>query len=228
MSGNGGFVGGEFSALLEPGEGAAQATLRAPIPLDESLQVNKSVDQLTITNGDTLIAEVERVEFDLDIPEHPAWEDVEAAAPSSYSFMDSIMPIFEGRKGFHPICFCCGAEHEDGLEVFAAPVGDQVAAIWNTREDWADEEGNIPESFLWAAMDCPGQFAYMAKGIITGMLGRITARVHKTVKAGETLMVTAWPITVEGKKHFAGSAVFDKSGNLIAETISVWIGRREM
>jgi hypothetical protein len=228
QSGNGGFVGGTFAKFACAGEGEAQVTLRAPIPLDAPLQVNRSTDSITITRGDTLIAEVKRVDYDLEIPQPPSWQEAEQAASGSFSFSRNDNELFKGRIGFHPICFCCGAEHDDGLGVFAAPVGQQVAAIWKTKPEWADSEGNLPDEFLWTALDCPGQFAYRAQGILTGMLGRITAKVHRKAKAGETYMVTAWPIRVEGKKHFAGSAVFDAEGNLITEAITLWIGRREL
>lgn len=37
--------------------------------------------------------------------------------------------------------------------------------------------------------------------------------------------VTGWRIGVEGKKHFAGTAIFDKDDSLIAAARAVWIGR---
>jgi hypothetical protein len=226
QSGNGGFVGGTFARFALEGNGEAEITLRAPIPLDAPMTVNQSAEVVTVTQGKTLIAEVKRVAYDLEIPEPPSWESAESVASTSFSFTDN--PMFQGKMGFHPICFCCGAEHDDGLGVFAAPVGEQVAAIWKTKREWADENGNLPDEYLWAALDCPGQFAYRAQGILTGMLGRITAKVHNKVKAGDTYMVTAWPIRVEGKKHFSGSAIFDQAGNLMAEAITLWIGRREL
>ena len=51
---------------------------------------------------------------------------------------------------------------------------------------------------------------------------------NNKAKAGNTYMVTAWPIRVEGKKHFAGSAIFDSEGNLVTEATTLWIGRREL
>jgi hypothetical protein len=226
QSGNGGFVGGTFARFAIEGSGEAEVTLRAPIPLDAPMTVNQSAEVVAVTQGKTLIAEVKRVAYDLEIPEPPSWEKTESALPTSFSLIEN--PMFQGKIGFHPTCFCCGAEHEDGLGVFAAPVGEQVAAVWKTKREWADENGNLPDEYLWAALDCPGQFAYRAQGILTGMLGRITARTHNKAKAGDTYMVTAWPIRVEGKKHFAGSAIFDQAGNLMAEATTLWIGRREM
>jgi hypothetical protein len=224
-SGNGGYVGGVFSRVLVPsGYGGVEVTLRSPIPLDKPLSVNEQGTAATITDGDTLIAEMKPVEPELEIPMPPDWQTTEAAVDGSFSLTPGTM--FPGRNGFHPICFCCGAEHEAGLRVFAAPVGKQVAAIWTTQQSWADDSGLIPTEYLWAAMDCPGQFAYMATGVRTGMLGRITARVHQQPEAGQVLMVTAWTIQVDGKKHFAGSAVFDQQGRLYSEAVTVWIGRR--
>jgi hypothetical protein len=66
----------------------------------------------------------------------------------------------------------------------------------------------------------------MATGIITGMLGRITGEIKHRAQAGEEYMVTGWCINVEGKKHFAGTAMFDRDNNLLAAARSVWIGTR--
>ena len=174
-----------------------------------------------------LIAVVKPGAMTLDIPTVPQREAIEANADKSFSFGKNLNPMFEGREGFHPICFCCGAEHEDGARVFATPVGEQVAAVWKTSPNWADKDGLIPKEYLWTAMDCPGQFAYFAQGIRTGMLGRITARVFEQPKAGTELIVSAWPIEVEGKKHFAGAAITDTDGKCYGEAITVWIGRRD-
>ena len=85
----------------------------------------------------------------------------------------------------------------------------------------------MPAEYLWTALDCPGQFAYLAAGTRTGLLGRITAKIFQRPSAGESLLVTAWPIHVDGKKHFAGSAIHTESGELVARAVSVWIGRRD-
>lgn len=229
QSGNGGYVAGAFAELLDIPEQDVEVTLRSPIPLDKPLQVVRHDGLLTIMDGDTLIAEVKPADVDLDIPELPAWDKVRAAESASFSFMDKINPLLPGTRGFHPICFCCGADHEDGLNVYAAPIEDanQVAAVWETSPDWGDEEGLLPAAFLWTALDCPGQFAYYATGIKTGMLGRITAKLFHRPRAGETLLVTAWPVSVDGKKHFAGSAIHRESGELIGRALSVWIGRMD-
>jgi hypothetical protein len=132
--------------------------------------------------------------------------------------------------GFHPICFCCGADHEDGLKVYAAPVlaGEQVAAIWHSKAEWGESDGCLPDSFLWAALDCPGQFAFMAADIMTGMLGRMTGQVKQRVQADQQYLVTGWRMGIDGKKHYAGTAIFDRDENLLAAAKSVWIGTRPL
>lgn len=226
-SGNGGYVSGVCSRLVR--NDTVEVTLRAPIPLDHGLSVKVVDDNKTIVVDDAkLIAEVCSGELNLKIPALPAWAQVRAAADQSYSLVDNFQPLLPGKRGFHPICFCCGADHDEGLKVFAAPMGDnQVAAVWQTQADWAEEDGNLPVEYLWTAMDCPGQFAFLQSGIRTGLLGRMTARIHKRPTAGESLLVTAWTIQVEGKKHFAGSAIHDQNNELCGEAITLWIGRQE-
>lgn len=119
--------------------------------------------------------------------------------------------MIEGR-GFHPICFCCGAdvENEAGLQVFSAPLEriegfDGVAAAWRP----------------------PAQFAYLAAGIRTGMLGRMTGRMIKKVPADQDCVVIGWCLEVERNKHFAATALFDAAGDLCGYSEQVWIGRRD-
>lgn len=240
-SGNGGYVAGVFAEQLHlSADQGIEITLRAPIPLDKTLTVHRHQEEdlvpVTIEfapDGEgtsmtsrTLIAEVRPQAFNLDIPVPPTFQQALAVRHLAIPLQirqDSPMP---GSLGQHPVCFCCGAQHPTGLQVYAAPVGEQVAAAWQTRVEWGNLAGELPARFLWTALDCPGQLAYFHQGQQTGLLGRMTARIHHPVKAGEPLVVTAWPINVDGKKHFAGSAIFNQTGELVAEAIAVWIGRR--
>lgn len=229
-SGNGGYVAGAFAELLAPAaHTGTEVTLRAPIPLDQPLRIVRSEQAdnapVTIYNNSTLIAEVRPQIFDLAIPQPPSFQQALAAQPQAIALQrrqDSPIP---GALGLHPICFCCGANHDTGMKVYAAPVDDQqVAAAWTTRAEWADQQGYLPAALIWTALDCPGQLAFFHQGQLTGLLGRITASLHGKARAGDDLLVTAWPIRVEGKKHFAGSAVFNLQGELLAEAVAVWIG----
>lgn len=235
-SGNGGYVCGAFGGLLTggnhalPNRQAAQVTLRSPIPLDTPMDVRRDGQTLSVHHGETLIAEARLVELALDVPPPPGFEEAHAVRETSPAFARNASRHFPDKIGFHPLCFCCGAEHaDDGLHVTAAPLrgGEIVAAAWQTHARWGDPDGRVPATFLWTALDCPGQFAFYAGGIRTGMLGQLAARIEHPVRAGERCVVTGWRIGVEGKRHYAGTAVFDASGRLCAYARAIWVGRRD-
>jgi len=227
MSGNGGYVAGVIAGRLGA-PGATEVTLRAPIPLDTPLHVERGTP-LLVTRGETLIAEARPVTLDLDVPEPPGWDEAWAARDASPSFASGMNPLVPNGTGFHPVCYCCGVDNPDGLHVYAAPVrdGELVAAAWPTETSWGDAEGHLPPESLWTALDCPGQFAWLAAGIRTGMLGRLTGEVLRPARAGDHYVVTGWRIEVERRKHFAGTAVFDADGDLVARAKAVWIGRMD-
>jgi hypothetical protein len=118
---------------------------------------------------------------------------------------------------------------DQGLHVFAAPVPGfaGVAAAWRPHPAFADPHGRLPEAIVWTAMDCPGQFAYMADGIRTGLLGRMTARVLRPIPADQDFVVIGWCLAIEGRKHFAGTALFDADGAVCAFARQTWIGRMD-
>ena len=236
-SGNGGYVAGAIAECFPTEENPApdraiEVTLRAPTPLDRQMIVrHPEADALQLILGETLIAEARRSRLTLDVPEPPSYESTLAARPDSPSFIRNINPLLVDGTGFHPICFCCGADvdADEGLHVYAAPVDgfDGVAAAWNPSETFADPNGCLPERILWAVLDCPGQFAYYADGIRTGMLGRMTGRILKPVQAAQNLRIIGWCLEVERSKHFAGTALFDAAGDLCGYSRQVWIGRRD-
>jgi len=236
-SGNGGYVAGAIAeqfpaAALRAPDAAVQVTLRAPIPLDTPMRLACSDENhLTMTLGDQLIAEAQPATLDLSVPEPPSFEAALAARENSPSFTPGLNSLIPGGTGFHPVCACCGADVPEavGLWVFAAPVpGFQgAAAAWHPHPALADDAGLLPERLVWTALDCPGQFAWLSTGIRTGMLGRMTARVLRPVPAGADYVVIGWPIDVERRKHFAGTALFDADGTLCALAHQTWIGRMD-
>jgi hypothetical protein len=226
QSGNGGFVSGMFANLTDPLDTACiEVTLRSPTPLDQPMRAKvDSLGNTVVHHDSTVIADIKPAQITMDVVQPPSRSMIKRAAPTSYSLLKNLNPLVPTGIGFHPGCFCCGADRTTGLGIFAAPVEDGVAALWSTKSAWADAGGFLPREFLWTAMDCPGQFAFLVKGIKTGMLGRMTAQLYTLPKAGDELIITAWPIKIEGKKHFAGSAIFNDNQQLIARAITVWIG----
>jgi acyl-coenzyme A thioesterase PaaI-like protein len=236
-SGNGGYVSGAVAEMLIEREQlsldtAIEVTLRAPIPLDKSMDTSLSeTGVFRVHDAGTLIAEATATELVLEVPDAPTFSQALAARPQSASFHKNINPLIPEGRGFHPICFCCGADlaPDEGLHVYAAAGEDYVgvAAAWRPADTFADAAGYLPAAVIWAALDCPGQFAYLASGIRTGMLGRMTARLLKPVLAQQNFVITGWCIEVERSKHFAGTAIFDEAGELCGFSKQVWIGRMD-
>jgi hypothetical protein len=235
-SGNGGFVAGaiaeRFRGPSAADDAAVQVTLRAPIPLDTPMALACTAENhLHLTLGEQLIAEAEPVGLNLEIPEPPGFAQALAARTHSPALQPRLNSLLPEGTGFHPVCVCCGADvaEDEGLRVFAAPVPGfgGVAAAWQPHAAFADDSGLLPERLVWTALDCPGQFAYLADGIRTGLLGRMTARMLQPVKADADYVVIGWCLGVERRKHFAGTAIFASDGALCAVASQVWIGRME-
>ena len=223
--GHGGYVAGLLVTHLG-GEGPAQITLRRPIPLDTPLELDATGggdgERVELRHGDDVIAEGERLAapLDLDVPPPPSFDEARAAEADSPSHYDG--------RGVHPICFGCGAqrEHRDGLRIFAGPLTvdgqEQVAGIW--RPD--DDVGTDPTTLTVAALDCAGAFAFIARGTRAGLLGRIVVDLpaSTTVRPGDEVLVTGWQVGIDGRKMFAGTALFDDGGTLLASAKATWFG----
>jgi hypothetical protein len=112
--------------------------------------------------------------------------------------------------------------------VFAGQVegaaAGHVACVWTPHEAFADADGLTPSEIVWAALDCPGFFAWVAKeGRHGALLGTMTGEVVRRPKAGETCIVSAWPLVRDGRKESAGVALFTAGGELLARGHQVWI-----
>ena len=54
----------------------------------------------------------------------------------------------------------------------------------------------------------------------------MTARVARVPDVGETCVAAAWPLGEDGRKLFAGTALFAADGELLALAKQVWIEPR--
>lgn len=213
-SGNGGYCCGLLAAPLQ---GAVSVRLFAPPPLETAMTLQHDADSSRLLHGETLIGEARRVELDLLPPPAPTFEQAVAASRRYAGFT---------RHSF-PGCFVCGPQRAsgDGLHVFAGPLehSDIVASPWIVDASLA-VDGKVGNQFVWAALDCPGAFAAVADINETPvLLGQLTARIDRSVGAGQRCIAIGWPIGSEGRKHFAGTAVFTDSGDLIAVAKATWI-----
>jgi hypothetical protein len=178
---------------------------------------------LVLRDGEVVVAEARPTSLDLDVPEPPTYAQALVAARRYRGFDHHPFPT----------CFVCGPERaeDDGLRVFAGPVSDgsMVAAPWVPDPSLADPgEPTIRSEFLWAALDCPGYFASLDDNYRPMMLGQMAARVDMGggVQCGERCVVIGWPITRDGRKHFAGTALYSQSGELCGKALATWIELR--
>ena len=150
----------------------------------------------------------------------PALLEVDAPAPVSVEVAEASRE--RHVRGWSPDfseCYVCGVR-EDGLEVRVGPVAG--------REPLHASPIALPEArseIVWAAIDCPGAYAVGAEGRGDIVLGRMTARVTGA-EVDEQCVVTAWPLGEDGRKLFAGTALFAEDGELLALAEQVWIFRR--
>jgi hypothetical protein len=58
------------------------------------------------------------------------------------------------------------------------------------------------------------------------VLGRMTAEVVRLPQEGESCIVVAWPLGEDGRKLYAGTALFAAEGELLAVARQTWIQPR--
>lgn len=212
--GHGGYVAGLFTDLVP---GAVQVTLRRPTPLDVELEIGDlGAGRFELRQGPDVIAEAEPAVLDIDPPAPPAIADVRVAEPQS--------PARYNGTGVHPTCFGCalGREPGDGLRVAAAPVGEQVAAVWHPGPAWSEPDGTVRAHWILAALDCPGAFAFIVGEQPAGLLGRIVFEQYAPARADADHVVTGWKIGQDGRKLLAGTALFTAGGELLAAAKATW------
>lgn len=214
QSANGGYIAGVLAELID---GPAEITLRRPPPLDKPLQLHEIDGGYELKDAEDLIGEVRAGSYKVDIPAKPADDAIRAAQDH-----------YPGKKlNLLPHCFVCGVAREpgDGLRVHASPVAGQklVAAEFHAHPDLCGDDGFMPERYVFAALDCPGAYAFFDESGGHMLLGRITGEVTGTVRSGETCTVLAWKEGSEGRKAFAGSAVLNAAGDVVASAYAVWI-----
>lgn len=216
--GNGGYGCGRMAALI--GE-QVKIRLQKPIPLDRSLEVVRLTseswqDQWQVRDGETVIASAFKT-------------TVAMTAPAPPSYLDALA-VSKHYAGFHghlfPTCFVCGPDRArgDGLRIFAThlPDSELVAAPWMPDASVGNEDGKVRPEFIWAALDCPGYFAAVPIGR-PAVLGEFAVHVNRLVHVDEPCVVVGWKTGDEGRKHRAGTALFDEDGELCAVGEATWI-----
>ncbi len=212
-SGNGGYSCGVAASFID---GPAEATLRAPPPLETPLDVHRDGERVMLMHGETLVAEARPARIDWSAPQAPTLTQAKAAEKRYRGY----------QHHFFPGCFTCGTARrvDDGLRIFTGPVEnrDVVATDWTPSDAFADASGRIKPEFIWAALDCPTYWAHA--NIERALLARLTLAIDTELpRANEPLIIAAWPLSSEGRKHTSGAALYRTDGSVIARAQALWI-----
>jgi hypothetical protein len=209
-SANGGYAAGLLGSRLVAG---AEVTLRLPPPLERPLRIRAEGERLLLEDGDRLVAEAVAGDPGLDAPAPPTAAEAALAAEGVGTW---------GPPGFAE-CFVCGARDDGtGLGLHPGPVPGRaglVATTWTARD--------VTPEVVWAAIDCPGAYAAADPGRGEVVLGRMTARIDRLPAEGERCVVAGWLLGEDGRKLFAGTALYGEGGGVLALARQVWILPRE-
>jgi hypothetical protein len=212
-SANGGYFVGRVGNL------AAQTLvvrLIQPPPLETELEVAELGEGLIeLRQGENLIAQGRPAQLDLVTPSPPGYLQAVDASRHYHGFNHHAFPT----------CFVCGPSRVrgDGLRIFAGPISGSeiVAAPWVPEAFLDRGDGKVKPEFMTAALDCPGYWAVTSGQVM--LLGELTAHVDRRVHIGERCTVIGWRIGRNGRRHIAGTAVFDDDGELCARAQATWI-----
>ena len=202
--------------------GPAEVTLRLPPPLERPLAVIERDGGVVLMDGEALVAEAKPASLEIDVPT-PFGIEAAAEAATRYD-----------RERTHPFptCYVCGPHRAEGegMRLMPGPVGEAKGAIggivetvWTPRAEHGADGVHVDREFLWAALDCPGAVAVMEDSLLPAVLGRLTAQIYRPVPVGRPLEIMAWPIGEDGRKLFAGTAIYNEDGELCAAATSIWI-----
>jgi len=216
-SGNGGYSCSLIARLID---GPAAVRLRVPPPLDTPLEAREKAGQIELYCQDVFVASGRPATVELDVPKPPDFAQALAASGRYRGFVNH----------FYPGCFVCGPErkHGDGLRIFAGPVEQgtgpkgMVAAAWIPDETLVDSSGFVAPEYVWAALDCPGAYAFPEPANGALLLGELAVSIVKPVSVGEKCVLTGWEISHEGRKHYTGTALFGESGSCCAMAHATW------
>jgi hypothetical protein len=212
-SGNGGYVCG---ALAVASGADLRVRLVAPPPLDVPLTVERDGSgDWELRSAAGVIARGTPSRLQLDVPAPPRYVQAVWASQHYHGFLEHAFPS----------CFVCGPHRRrgDGLRIFPGLLDTGiVAAPWLPAESLDGGDGKVAAEFHWAALDCPGYFA-VSGGRRVMVLGEMQAHVDRRVHIGEPCTVIGWRLGAEGRKHYAGTAIFDERGQLCARAAATWI-----
>jgi hypothetical protein len=218
-SGNGGYTCGLLARELG---GVVECTLRAPVPLDAPLQLERAQAGGALRRDEKVVVEARPAI--VAVPP-PASISLQAATEAMASSPALALSSNGAPQHPFPTCFVCGPRRAvgDGLRIFPAPVDGGVhVASWVPDPEFGDGERLLRPEFLWAALDCPTGFAAGFPTVGKLVTGRMAVQQLKGIRTGEGCVLMAWPLGLEGRKHFSAACLYQNQ-ELRAVARATWI-----
>jgi hypothetical protein len=215
-SANGGFAAGAIARHIDAD--VITVVLRRPIRLGRTLDVLGRADgAASVHDRGRLVAEAYPGRLvDEPAPPAPTYEDAVLAR--------SRHPLLGVR---HPLdhCVVCGPRRSDGMHVTPGPIPghpDRLAAPWIVDGRYA-HAGIADYPAVWGALDCTSYPARALEARVLCLLGTMTARIERSPRVGERLVVHSWTREHHGRRHETSIEIVDERGGRVARADATWI-----
>jgi hypothetical protein len=228
-TGNGGYVCGLVAAAATPPATTIEIRARDGVPLDRPLVVRAGAVGAEVYDGATLIARASGERLAVTAPAPPAL----AVAREVSRRFEALLEEGSVHHAF-PECFVCGPRRAagDGMRLFPGPRpgdgaerGQVRVAGWRPDASLLDPAGRLRPEFVWSALDCPGGWALPGPT----NTGTLQVEIREPIDGGQELIVMGWreatPAGVRpgSRRRYAGSAMFDAGGRLLALGAAIWV-----
>jgi hypothetical protein len=250
QSANGGWAGGLLASRLSaashksaasntsapfnkavPALQSVSVSLKAPPPLGVELTVHLNEDEsMSLKYGELELAHAQLEQFDLSLPSIPSLDQAIVAG------VEGLQRGLSRASWPYAKCFACGVSRDDGLCITPSPwslskdakessAPNSVAALWTPSAWLADDAGEVKLEALWAALDCPAGIAwsYQLPDGAAMVTARMSVRIEKRPRINQACIVLGWPIEQSGRKLYAGTALLNASGELLASSHQLWL-----
>ena len=166
-----------------------------------------------------LIAEGRLVAWDLEVPTPPTMDEAAEAATRYVGFDHHEFPT----------CFTCGIDRDDGLEIWPGKVaGSELVA-----SPWAAPDGVAPSEAIFRQRSYGPHSTVREHGC-----RRATCRPIRSCSAAwrhgfsplpaeGSFVSYAWSLGDDGRKSYAGTAITDEGGKVLAYARQTWIAIRQ-
>ncbi len=80
----------------------------------------------------------------------------------------------------------------------------------------------VSAEFLWAALDCPGAFAFPEPAQGAVLLGELQVALLGDVSVDERCVLVAYEVAHHGRKHHTATALFGEAGACLGLGLGIW------